>query len=904
MEGETDVTADPRAGAMKLTKADRDRVDALLVAALGHPSAERGAFLDTSCPPGLRPLVERLLASAEDDSATLATGGALLGPLAASLVDSFDPEGAGAVGDRIGPYRIERELGRGGMAVVYGAERVDGQFEQRVALKLIKPGTDSEEVLRRFRQERQILAALDHPSIARLFDGGVSDDGRPYFALEPVDGQPVDRYCRQRGLTVEEKLRLFLEICDAVAHAHSRMVVHRDIKPSNILVTGEQRVKLLDFGIAKLLAPDAWPENAASTRTELRVLTPDYASPEQVRGEPATAATDVYQLGLLLYRLLTGRTPFLDEGSTRRELERRICHQTPKPPSAAVTGAAPQGLADPNGERTQSLRLRKQLRGDLDTIVLKALRKDPDRRYRSVERLAEDVVRFLDGRPVSARPDTLLYRAGKFLGRHAAAAVSAAAVVLLLALLVTVHVVRLGRERDRAQREADKSAQVSRFVQGLFAVPQPEISRGEAITARDLLDRGVESLDRELGDQPELLAAMLSFMGETYTKLDLLESARPLLERTVEIQSGVFGEDHPEVAKALTALGLNLYRSARFTAAGPIFERALAIQESALGPRDPAVALTLHRLGNLRKRLDDLDGARALLERALAIQETALGPMDAEVAKTLNSLGLVLGQADDLEAARASYERAIAIHQEVSGPDSPLVATSLDNLGHVLRRLGDLEGAREVHERALTTARRAYGREHSNTAVAANSLALVLARLGRHEEARSLYEEAIATYERAFGEDHPWVSYAVFNLADLLRETGELEAARPLYERALRLRLAAFGEEHSLVAIALVGQAKWWQAKGDTERAEALHRQALAVRRKVLPEGSVGLARSLVDLGSLLTDQGDPAAAEPLLREGLEHFRRARPAGHEEVIRAQQVLERCLALTRRPLTVD
>src|SRR5262245_8366923 len=496
--------------------ADPDRVARIFGEALERPAAERRAFLDAACAsaPELRAEAESLLAAHEQaggflDEIDTAREAALLDATA----EPEPPEGR-----RVGPYRLLREVGRGGMGVVYLAERVEGGFEQRAAIKLVKRGMDTDAILRRFLRERQILAGLEHASVARLLDGGVTDDGHPYFAMEYVDGEPLTVYCENRQLGIEARLRLFEEACRAVQHAHGKLVVHRDLKPSNMLVTGEGRLKLLDFEIAKLLTEDDDATAITLTQVGTRVLTPDYAAPEQVRGEPVTTATDVYALGVVLYELLAGRLPHGGERRSLGEMARAICEEEPRAPSMAAA-------AQPRRAR--------ELRGDLDTVVLKALSKEPSRRYASAEALAEDIRRFLSGHPVRARRDTVGYVVTKFVRRHkvGVAAATVAVLSLLLGLAGTAWQAAVAaRERDRARLEAERAEKVKEFLVGLFKASDPAESTGEAITARELMDRGAERIEKELAGHPSLQAELFEIVAGISHELGRYEQARSLAE--------------------------------------------------------------------------------------------------------------------------------------------------------------------------------------------------------------------------------------------------------------------------------------------------------------------------------------------------------------------------------------
>jgi hypothetical protein len=521
------------------------RADELLDEALDLPPAQRSPFLDRACGdnPQLRGLVGRLISAAEIEDPEFKSGGALQGPLG-DLVRTELAEEESLVGTEIGRYRIVRELGRGGMAVVYLAERADGQFRQEVALKLLSAGLVASHVGRRFDRERQILAHARHPGVARLLDGGQGPSGRPYLVMEYVDGRPIDRYCDEERLTVEARLDLFLQVARVVEDAHRNLIVHRDIKPSNILVTAEGHAKLLDFGIAKLLDPEATSAGEAPVSgSAIRLMTPAYASPEQVRGNPVTTASDTYQLGLLLYILLTGRFPYdLGDGDPAERM-RAIVQREPVRPSVAAS--SPEGWPPPGHDpRTPGeiaydrgitpAKLRSILSGDLDAILCRALGKEPETRYGSVSQLIEDIERYKAGRTVTARPDTWTYRTGKIVRRHAAVFATAAIAALLVLALGLIYTAGLARERDRAQQEAARETRVSEFMRTLFVVP-PGVG---PLTPRQILDRAVARVDLELKGEPEAQSDLLALLSGMYRDLGLRREAEELKARSDELALG------------------------------------------------------------------------------------------------------------------------------------------------------------------------------------------------------------------------------------------------------------------------------------------------------------------------------------------------------------------------------
>ena len=767
-------------------------------AAVERPAAERGAFLDEACTADadLRREVESLLATYDDDPDFLEDP-------AARVPEPEVVEDASLDGHRIGPYKILRRIGEGGMGAVYLAVRED-QYRKHVALKLVKRGMDSEPILRRFRSERQILALLDHPHIARLLDGGITDQGRPYFVMEYVeDGIPLDAYCDQRKLPIAERLALFQTVCAAVHFAHQNLVVHRDLKPSNILVSKEGRVKLVDFGVAKLLDPDLSPITLALTQPEVRLMTPEYASPEQVKGEAITTASDVYALGVLLYQLLTGHRPYRLKGRATDEIARVICEEDPERPSTAVgrteevydsEGATrtltPQAVSE--ARQTQPDRLRRSLSGDLDNIVLKAMQKEPQRRYASAEALTEDVQRYLTGLPVLARPDATWYRAKKFIRRNQVT-VGMAAVVFLLVLgfgvVMAVQTARIAqqahaleRERDRVQHEAEKTAQVKTLVSDLFKVVDPNAVQGSPV---ERLEAASQRVIQDLEDQPELQAELMDEVITIYINLGLYEAVLSMAEASLAVRKAAFGPDDPAIAWGEHRLGEALHLNSRFAEAEAQYQKALALQRAALGDDHIDVARTLVRLSRLYRGAGQLeeaeacavealalrraaygdthpatiealyqfadtqislatpDAADSLLREVLALQRTVLGGDHPDVAWTLVSLARVALQQQQYDAAEAFLQDARAIYRERYSDDHPDVSRTLSWVGRLHEAQQELDQAEAIYRKTLDARRRRLGNEHTVTAGSMLSLGELLTKRGRYREAEPLLREAL-----------------------------------------------------------------------------------------------------------------------------------------------------------------
>ena len=812
---------------------------------------------------------------------------------------------------RFGPYRLLREIGRGGMGTVYLAERADDQYHKQVAVKLLQAGVERDEIVRRFRRERQILASLDHAHIARLLDGGTSEDGAPYIVMEHIEGRRIDEYCDGNRLTVSQRLRLFLSVCAAVQFAHRNLVVHRDLKPGNILVTAGGEPKLLDFGIATLLETE--PSAAAPTGTGL-AMTPEYASPEQARGEPITTASDVYSLGVVLYELLTGQRPYSFKTRAPLEVLRAVVEQEPPRPSTAVErmrlrsavsedDAGPGSLdADAVGRAREGTpgRLQRRLRGDLDDIVMKALRKEPQRRYASVEAFGEDIRRHLDGLPVAARKGTLGYRAAKFVRRHR---VSVAAGAVVLALLVgfaatmAVQSARLARERDRVARERDKAQKVSAFLIDLFKVVDPYQGRA-TVTARDVLDRGAERIDKELADQPEVRSALLDAMGTVYSNLGQHAKARALLNEALDIRRQGTPVDAGAVADTLHNLGDLLAVAGDYPAAEAALREAVARRRQVAGPDAPDVARSLNILGDVLEKKGDYPGAEAVLRDALRLRDRLGGRDHLEVAQSLNQLGLVLMARGDRAGAEDQHRQALAMRRRLLPAGHPTIAQSLNNLALVVQDRGGYDEAEALHRESLAIRRQAFGPVHPRVAMTLSNLGAVLQDKGDYARAEALEREALDVRRKVFGEEHPDVAMSLYRLGGLLHEKGDLPGALGLLNDAAAQQRKLLGPAHPRLAYTLLELAEVREDQGDPAEAEPLFRTAADVFQGVGSQHpSLGIARR--GLARVLAKRGQAAEAEALARQALAIFTTAYPPGHREIADALSVLGACLAAQHR-----
>ncbi len=762
-----------RAGAAR-----RARVDALFTQALELEVAERVRFLlalGEGEDAALGAEVEELLRLAAEPWSDLEDAAAAIGSICHALAADLEPaaEPEPAPNAALGRWRIVRKLGEGGMGSVYLVERADGEFEQRAALKLVRHG-GSEQVLRWFEQERQILATLNHPNIARLLDGG-SESGRPYLVMEYVEGRSLQRYCDEERLSIEDRLALLVRIGRAIEYAHRHLIVHRDLKPSNIVVTADGEVKLLDFGIASLLSPTA-------RRTEppdgalVRVLTPEYASPEQSRGEPVTTASDVYQLGLLAYETLTGTRARRRRPGDLSSLRRAPWETVPLPASAAAEEATTAACA---ARRTSSRRLVRRLRGDLDAVLLCALRREPELRYGSAGALVEDLERHRQGLPVRARPATWSYRAAAFARRRRAALLWTAAVLLA----AIVGIAGIASQQRRLAREAARGAQVERLVGELFALVSPKATT-EPPGVRDFIDGAVGLVRGELASQPARQARLLTLLGSVYVAAGHYEPAAAVLEEALVLAERAHGRDSLTAAETLEWLSRSRHYQGRYPQAEASVRRVLAIRRAHRGSSDVTTLRAAADLGDLlhtQGRLAEAEGT--LRAVAATLRRTAGDP--AVLARALQDLGNVLRDRGAWEEAEASFREAIAVFHALFGDVDAQLGQSEVYFARLLILRGRFEEAERVLQEALVELRAIYGGDHALTGTALRELGHLRTAQGRFDEADAFLREAQAVFGEWLGAEHPLVPRARAHQAELALRRGRPEQAVATARRAL-----------------------------------------------------------------------------------------------------------------------
>ena len=799
-------------------------------------------------------------------------------------------------GVQVGPFQIEKQVGSGGMGNVYLARRVEGGFDQTVALKLIKYGMGTDPAIRRFLDERSILARLQHPNIARLIDGGVTEEDRPWFAMEYVEGIPISHYCKEKKATLRERLDLFLMITSAVQYAHKNLVVHGDLKPANILVSMQDdkpTIKLLDFGVARLI--EAGKEDAKT----LHAYTAEYASPEQLGKQPVTTISDIYSMGVILYELLTGTRPHRRNDQSLQEFLNTISQSPPVLPSK---------LSNEDVQATYQ----KYLAGDLDNICLKALSADPEQRYETAEQLADDIHRYLNHLPVTATADSRLYRTGKFIKRHKAgtAAVTGILIVLIAGIIAFAWQYNVASlERDRAQKEAETSRQVASFLQGLFEVSDPSISRGDTLTAFTMLERGAEQIETELTGNPELIAEMLDILGAVYINLFEFQKAEEMFSKSEGYKRQIYPEDHLSFSVNYHHLGNIHIQNGNLGAADSSLSDAIRIRRANLRQNHPDIASTLQLLGFLNENQGNFQKAEELYREALAIYEeqSSDDPDSAmEAASLKSSLGLILmGNARNEEAAEL-FQDAVSYIQTNLGDDHPRIIHYLALLGTAHSRLGNTEKAEKYLIRSLETARKIQGNHHPHTAiiliryanflsdqkeypqveqltrealqiytdfydddhqvipVIINNLANSLDNQGKYTEAEELHRVALARRIELFGSESYQVAQSYFNIAATLRNKEKYDLALDYYHRALEIEIDVYGENHPEPVYTTFSIAYVYKLTGENEKAEEYYLKGYQIIRDLFGDDNHETRDALGRVTRFYEDTGQPEKIESL----------------------------------------
>jgi len=731
--------------------------------------------------------------------------------------------------ETIGSYRLLQRLGSGGMGEVYEAEQIE-PIKRRVALKIIKWGMDTKQVVARFESERQALALMNHPNIAKVFEAGATEQGRPYFAMEYVKGIPLNDYCDKYKLSTPERLELFVQVCEGIQHAHQKGIIHRDIKASNVLVTvhDDKRLpKIIDFGVAKATA-QRLTERTVFTEMGQLIGTPEYMSPEQAEmtGLDIDTRTDVYSLGVLLYELLVGVLPFESDDLRSGgfdEVRRKIREVEPPKPSTRLTTPGFDTKHATRSRRTDLLSLTRQLKGELDWITMKAMAKDRTRRYASASELAADIERYLKHEPVVAGPPSAIYRLRKYVRRHRTAVAAAALVVVALVIGITgtsIGLVKATKAENKAREEAETAQRVSDFLVELFHISDPGEAKGNTITAREILDRGAEKIETELSGQPLIQARLMDTMGLVYRNLGLYEAASSLLEEALEKRRQALGRDDLVVSRSLHSLGTLVYAKGDYSQAEKLFREALEIKRKFLGDEDLEVAEVLNDLAMTLKALGNLTDAEPLYRESLAINRKILGNEHERVAQSVNNFGMFLYRKGDYDEAEKLFREALEMNRRLLGAEHPEVSTNMNNLALVLRDKGSYEEAEEMFRQVLELDRKFLGENHPYIAMTFNNLGALLVRKGAYDEAEQSFREAISVFKKTFPDDHWQIANSSSLLGGCLTRLARYSEAERLLVESYSLLKKQFGENHRRTVAALERIIELYDAWGKPDKAE------------------------------------------------------------------------------------
>jgi serine/threonine-protein kinase len=831
-----------------------ERIQSLFHGAADLPAPERRAFLEARG--GDDPtLVAEVLAMLEEDARLGSVLDRGVARVAKRMLDEPIPRALRE--QRFGPYRIRRVLGEGGMGVVYLAERED--LQSVAALKILRDASLSPSRRDRFAAEQRTLAQLHHPAIAQLYDADTLPDGTPWFVMEYVEGVPLTEYCRARQTSLRGRLILFRGVCEAVQHAHRQAVIHRDIKPSNLLVKDDGTVKLLDFGIAKQL--ESLDQAAEQTRTGLRLMTPAYAAPEQIRGGRVGTYTDVYALGVVLYELLAGRLPFEVGNRSAGEVEAIVAGKDPERPSAAARGDRPDVPAFARGASRSAW-------ADLDVLCLTAMHKEPERRYRTVDALIRDIDHFLAGEPLDARPDTWGYRLGKFARRNRQPVAAGVAAVVVLVALVAFYTVRLATARNAALAEAARTQRIQGFMLDLFQGGEDEVSPAESLRVLTLVDRGWQEA-RTLDREPAVQAEMFGTLGGVYQKLGKLARADTLLRAARDQRRALFGADHPDVAKSVVALALLRADQAEFDEAERLAREGLAMTRRHRPPDHPDVTHAITALGRVLEEGGRYDEAIAVLDEAVGLL-SAPGDTTPDLAQALYGLANNHFYAGHYQVSDSLNRVVLAMSRRLYGDRHPNVADDLINLGAVQQELGNYVQAERYHRQALDIVRSWYGDDHPETAASLTMVGRALFFQARHDEALALLRQSLAVQERVYGPVHPRVASALNEIAGIAYQQDRYDEAETAYNRVIGIYRTVYPAGHYYIGIALANLAGVFQARREHPRAEALFREALAIYARTLEPDHLNVGIGRIKLGRVLLRQRRFAEAVVETRAGYD----------------------------------
>lgn len=809
-------------------------------------------------------------------------------------------------------YRIEKEIGRGGMSVVYLASRKDGEFDQKVAVKIIQPfGLDREDRFRRLRAERQILANLQHPNIARVFDGGITPEGWPYMVMEWVEGIPINKYCNENNLELNARLNLFQNVCDAVMYAHRNLIVHRDLKPGNILVTKTDQVKLLDFGIAKLLTED---ESSPVTQTGRPLMTPEYAAPEQFKNETITTSVDVYSLGVILYELLAGDRPYDLSGKSLTEMERLVCEAEPPKPS----------------QRNES----HVLDGDLDLICLKALRKEAGNRYISIEEFQEDLIRYQRGLPIQAHPSSIGYKTNKFIKRNKAPLAMIALFLIAITGFAIYHIYQVTEQRNIAQTEAEKATRIKNFTTNLFSSSGPYASNNvdEGVTLAQILDTGLQNVEAEMSDDPEVYAEMQFVIGQAFLGIGDYAKSKRAFEKAIETAIKQHGENHRIVAiytnllgrlegmqgnyeTALTHLNrameinkqldgdissnlaLNYAEVARvyglkreFKTALEYYQRSLQMYEELGEKHELGYTMTLSGMINLQIRMRMIDEAEINQLQAIEDLKRIYGENHLHIANAYLRMAEINFQKSNFAESENFVKKSLEIRENLQSPSNPDMINTYNFLGNLYRQTGRYEESEKNLQHAIQLHTESNYTDTLNYTTYLNNLAITKTFLGQIDSAAVIHQEVLNLRQKLLPPDNSSITISMYNLGYMHHKLGNLNEAKTLFEQVVERDKHSLGDEHPEIAIDLVKLAAVYRDLKEFQNAEQAFQEAETIFTEKFPENHHRIGEFYREYGRLKMMQDQTDQALQYLNKSMATFKKNYDDDHDDIKSVEKYL--------------